>query len=445
MRSSQRKLVWILLAVVVFLLLVAVVSGGIYLLVRGRSPATTGWQDPISQVLPAEVLPDLALYPLAGALPLETIDAAIASGDLETAYATLVFGLDLSDAQRIGRMILLGKRFAEAEEPDRASLAYQQIYDLAVLSPALNDPARADALLSAGKGWAAIKQEAPALAAYDQVYTVAVYSPYLQRADCRELLSLLETAYRDLGAVEAAEACRQKIVELDQEPQPQPSAPPIEFPGLPSIGEPVSSPEVGALEEARRQAAYALLQSLSRGVEPPARQVSALAEALKAEDAAKLALYRREVEGTTQVSRRIDVYWHLIHWLTLKEQVAEKAFGLSIVPEWEAQAADVRSALSTAYEDLFYDYEDLVTALPNAALMEPGHYQDRRLVTLSGRLGQYPNYPEQQMADKIREAVTKLIAAGFVQPLYVDQMSDDMGLRFFLSPASGYGAPAQGP
>jgi hypothetical protein len=444
MRSSQ-KVLWILLGIVVLLLLAAAVSGGIYLLVRGRPAATSGWQDPVSQILPDEVSPDLALYPLAGALPLETIDAAIANGDLETAYAALAFGLDLSDAQRIGRLILLGKRFVEAEKPERAMLAYQQIYDLAVLSPALNDPARADALLSAGKGWAATEQEARALGAYDQVYTIAVSSPYLQRADGRELLSLLETAYRELGAAESADACRAKIVELDQESSPQPPASLLEVPALPSMDEPVSSPEVGALEETRRQATYALLQSLSGGGEPPAGQVSALAEALKAEDAAKLALYQQELAATTQAGRQINVHWHLIRWLTLKEQVAEKAFGLSIVPEWEAQVADIRSALSTAYEGLFYDYEDLVTALPNAALMEPGHYQDRRLVTLCGRLGQYPNYPEQQMADKIREAVTKLIAAGFVDQLYVDQMSDDMGLRFFLSPASGYGAPAQGP
>jgi hypothetical protein len=258
-------------------------------------------------------------------------------------------------------------------------------------------------------------------------------------------LALLEAAYRDLGVLESAEACRQTIVELDQASEPQPAAPSMEVPALSPSGEPISSPEVGALEEARRQAAYALLQSLLGGAEPPAGQVSALAEALKAEDAAKLALYEQELAGTIQASRRIDVHRHLVRWLTLKTQVAEKAFGLSIVPEWEAQVADIRSALSTAYEGLFYDYEDLVTALPDASLMEPGHYQDRRLVTLSGRLGQYPNYPEQQMADKIREAVTKLIAAGFVQPLYVDGMVDNLGMRFVLSPGSEYGVPAQTP
>jgi hypothetical protein len=173
--------------------------------------------------------------------------------------------------------------------------------------------------------------------------------------------------------------------------------------------------------------------------------VNALAEALRAQDAAKQALYRQELEGTTQFSWRIDVHWHLIRWLTLKYQVAARAFGLSIVPEWEEQVADIQSVLSTVYEDLLFDYEDLITGLPDVSLIGPGSYQVRRMGTLAGRLGQYPNYPEEPMADKIREAVNDLIAAGFVEQLYVDMTTDDVGLSFFLRPANMYGAPVQEP
>jgi hypothetical protein len=453
MRSSQNRLIWILLALVAFLLLVAVAAVAIYLVLRQQPSSVTVWQDPVAQVDPDQVSPDLALYPLAGALQLETIDAAIANGDYETAYASLVFGLDPSDAQRIGRLIRLGRGFASVENLDRASLSYQQVYDLAVLSPNLSDPARADALLAAGGGWAQVGQEGQALIALDQVYTIAVESPYLQKAQRRDLLSALEIQYGALGALEAAEACRRKIIELDQGIGSLPEALPFESPALPfgprdlpAGTEPISSPEVGALEETRRQAAFALLQISSQGLEPLPEQVTALAQALLAEDAAKLVLYRQELEATTQPSHRINVHWHIIRWLTLKYQVAAKAHGLSIVPEWEAQVADIQSALSTAYEDLFFDYEDLVTALPDAALMEPGRYRVRRLVTLAGRLGHYPNYPEQQMADKIRDAVSALIAAGFVERLYVDATDvGAMGLHFTLRPADEYGLPAQEP
>jgi tetratricopeptide (TPR) repeat protein len=445
MRSSPNKLVWILLGLAAAFLFVAVVFAAIYFLLQRQPSIPTAWRDPISGVLPAQVSPEFALYPLAGALPLETVDAAMASGDLETAYATLVFGLEASDAQRMGRLILLGRQFAAADKQERAGDCYRQVVDLAVLAPGLTDPARADALLNAGQGWAAIGQDSEALSALDQVDTIALQSPYLQMAQRRDLLAALEPIYRDLGADEAAQACRQKIVEWDQGVHLPPPSTALKLPALPLTEQPVSSAEVGALEEARRQAAYALLQGLPGGGDPPANLVSALAEALKAEDTAKVALYQQELAATSQPSRRIDVDWHLIRWLTIRYQVASRAFGLSIVPEWEAAAPDVKSALSTAYEDLLFDYEDLVTALPDASLIGPGSYQVRRLGMLAGRLGQYPNYPEQQMAGKIEAAVQNLIAAGYVDQLYVDVTAGDGGLHFHLSPATEYGVPAQGP
>jgi hypothetical protein len=445
MRSCQGRLVWILLAVVGLLLIVAVASAAVYLVLQRPPSATADWQDPILAILPDELAPDLALYPLAGAAELDTVDAALANGDLETAYTTLVFGLDMSDSQRIGRLILLGGEFVEAEKSDRANLTYQQVYDMAVLSPFLTDPTRADALLASGKGWASLGETSRALDVYDQVYLIAVQSPYLQMANRRDLLTALEVAYRDLGDQERAEASRAGIIELDQQVSPHPPVAPGEVPDLPQGDAVVSSPEVGGLEEARRQAAFAVLQPLSEGAEPPANAVSDLAQALQAEDATKLDLYQRELEGTTQFSKRISVNWQMIRWLMLKYKVASRGFGLSLVPEWEAQLAEIQSALSKAYEGLFFDYEDLVTALPEASLIGPGSYQVRRQVILDGRMGRYPNYPAQQLADKLQDAVTSLIASGSVEQLYVDVQAEDGLLHFFLSSAEEYGASSQSP
>lgn len=445
MRSCQGKLVWILLAVAGVLLVVAVVAGAIYLVLQRQQAATPGWVDPMGAIAPEEIVPGLALYPLAGASALETVDVAIAGGDLETAYGVLVFSMDLSDGQRIGRLTLLGQRFSEAEKKSRADLCYQQVYDVALISPHLNDPARADALLSCGAGWANLGQQAQALQAYDQAYLLAVQSPYLHRAYRRELLGLLETAYQKLDDSAQAAACRQAISDLDQRTDPQPPASPEPWPDLPMAAEPISSPEVGILEEARRQAAYALLQALAQGAEPPPDLVSRLAQTLAEEDAAKLSLYQQELEATTQLSRRINVHWHLIHWLTLKYQVASRGLGLSVVPQWESQLTEIQSALSKAYEGLFFDYEDLVTVLPDVSLLGPGSYTARRQMILAGRLGQYPNYPAEQMANKLQDAVTGLLAAGSREQLYLAVAEEDGGLRFYLSPADQYGLPAQLP
>ena len=439
MRSFQGRWVWILLAAVVVLLLIAVVSLAIYFYLQQPRAMATGWQDPIAAIVPGEITAGLALYPIYGASDLDTIDEAMAIGDLETAYATLVFSLDLSDAQRIGRLLLLGKGFAQAEKPDRANLVYQQIYDVAVLSPRLSDPARADALLGAGKGWAGLGMDAEALKAYDQVYTIAVASPYLQVAHRQELLAMLADAYRELGDEGRAQASADRLAELAEEPTVRLPSAPAQVPELAVGQEPVSSPDVAALEAARREAAGATVQMLIAGEQPTPEQVSNLAQALVAEDAAKLALYRQTLEGTSQPGKRINVHWHLIRWLTLKYQVAAGGLGLSVVPEWESQAADIQSDLSKAYEDLFFDYEDLVTALPDASLMGPGSYQVRREMTLAGRLGQYPNYPAQQMADKLQDAVDSLVATGYADRLYVDVVTEDGETRFALAPAAGEG------
>lgn len=445
MRERRGRVVWLLLGIAVALLLVAAASGSLYVLLRQRGRGSGDWQDPIAATKPDEIVPELALYPLAGASELETVDAAMANGDLETAYATLVFGPDLSDAKRIGRLILLGGQFVEVGRSDRAALSYQQVYDTAILSPELNDPTRADALLASGRGWAQLGQKAQALESYDQVYLIALRSPYLQMAQRRGLLSALEMAYRDAGDNAQAQVCRQGITELDQESRPQPPARPVASPNLPIGMEHVSSPEVGALEESRRQAAYALLQAVPEGGAPSPDLVGRLTQALQAEDQAKLSLYQQELEATTQLGRRVDLHWQMIVWLTLKYRVATRGFGLSLVPDWEGQVAEIQSALSRAYEDLAFDYQDLVAGLPEASLVGPGTYEGRRAVVLAGRLGQYPNSPAQQLTEKLRDVVTTLIAAGYVDPLYVDATVGDEGISYFLSTAEQYGLRDEAP
>lgn len=437
-RWLQGGTLRILLAAIGLLLAVAIVSVAVYLLSQ-RQPQSAGWQDPVIAILPEEIAADLALYPLAGASELDTVDAAIDNGDLETAYATLEFGMELTEAQRIGRLILLCGLFTDAEMPERAALTLQQIEDTAMLGPDLTDPARADALLAGGRGWAVLGEEAKALEAYDQVYLIAVQSPYLQMANRRDLLAALETAYDDLGAEERAVESHGAIIRLDQQIGAHPPVSAGPMPALMQEELTISSAEVGALEDARRQAAYDLLDPLSRGEEPPANLVENLSQALQAEDAAKLELYERELESTTQPNRRISVNQQLVRWLMLKYKVASRGFGIALVLEWEGALADIQSELSKAWEGLYFDYEDLVASLPEAALIEPGSYAVRRQVILDGRLGWYPNYPAEQLADKLQDAARNLISSETVEQLYVDVQRSNGDLSFCLSSGDEYG------
>jgi hypothetical protein len=445
MRKSQRRLLLILLSAMIALVIIAVAAGVAFVVLRQPRAGAGTWQDPSAAVVSAQVAPDLALYPLAGASEVEAIDAAIDTGELMTAYSMLMHSSNVSDRQRIGRLSVLGDRLIDSEQPGLAAVTYQQIYDLALLSPRLNDWLRGEALRAAGQGWAKLDQKDRAAGAFEQAHLLAARSPYLQTAQRRELLVKVLEAYRGLDQPKQAQEIEAQIRELDESSSEKPVAVSMPRPELPLGENPVSSPEVGALEETRRQAAFALIGALAEGQEPARSLADGLREALVAEDVGKLALYDQELAGTSQSARRIDIQWQKIRWLLLKYEIASGAVGRSVVPEWEAQLPAIQSSLSKAYEGLLFDYEDLMTALPEASLIGPGRYEARRLIALAGRLGQYPNFPAEQMAEKLQAAAEDLIGGGWSNALLVDVVKEDDSLDFVFSPAGAYGQPVPTP
>jgi hypothetical protein len=393
----------------------------------------------LTAIASESIAPDLALYPLAGASQIETLDAALGSDELQTAYAELVFSLELTDSQRIGRLLQLARAFAGSEGLESASACYAMVYDLAVLSPDINDWGRAEALMASGEGWAEIGYGALALNAFDQAYLITVRSPYLHLAHRRELLQELVEAFEGLEQPEAADSSRERITELDEGRLAQTEAKTIPAVILPQGSEPISSEEVGALEETRRQAAFNVLQLYLDGNGPSDADFAELARALEAEDVAKMDLYRSELQSTTEPGRRIAVNWHMIRWLLVKYRVALQGFGAPLVPEWELRASGIRASLALSFQELYVEYEDLVTGMPQASVVEPGRYQIRREAMLAGLLGHYPDSPFPEMTTGLREAVTALIASGYVEPLFVDADQSQEPIRYFLRPSEEYG------
>lgn len=444
-RAQSGRLVWILLALVLVLLIVSAVTWVLYLVTRPRTQETLGWQDPISSIEREAVVPELALYPLAGASVAETVDASIASGEPATAYALLQFDVELTDAQRGGRLIQLGAELVSVGSMEHAAACYRQAVDIAILSPNLGGYARAQLLLDAGRGLREVERRGEALTAFDQVLVIAEESPYLPAAHSREFLGFLEAAYLELGEAEKSEAAAAGIVTLDTQGQ-RPSLVHAEGSAIAGVGdEIVSSPGVGALEESRRQAAYAVLQANSSVGQVPSEVADALAEALRVEDAAKLSLYHGELEATSQPGRRIGVHWQLIQWLLLKYQVAYGGFGMSVVPEWEQDLDNIRLALGTAFGELEMAYEDFVSALPQVGQIGPATYEWQRTLTLAGRRGVYPDYPVDRLATALTETARGMIEEGLGNQLYVEVRYLEAGVEYRLSPASRYGESVASP
>ena len=134
MGSIRKWLFFILASGFLIFVLAGLVAFGAYFFTSGREVSLAAWSDPIDHVKTENVKPALALLPLAGVPSSEAFSRALGAGELESAYAILVFSLDLSERERVGSFLVLARRYAEAENATKAKLCYRQASTIATLS-----------------------------------------------------------------------------------------------------------------------------------------------------------------------------------------------------------------------------------------------------------------------------------------------------------------------
>jgi hypothetical protein len=124
-----------------------------------------------------------------------------------------------------------------------------------------------------------------------------------------------------------------------------------------------------------------------------------------------------------------------IAWLTVKYRVASRAYGISLVPAWEQKIAEDRTELTKAYVELVNGYGQLLDTLPpaQAAL---ARVELLRQAVLWGRLGLFPDYPEETLSAQLGEASSQLWARQGNAGLTV-VLQDANGKRFYLLSGSG--------
>ena len=154
----QRKLDWTFIGLgvgLVFLLGLGAISLYAFFSLNTASDNTSAltWQEPWSVVNGTQVPPDLGLLPLAGDSVDATVRRALNANELDAGYALTVQSPELTDAQRAGHLLLLGKRYVAAQQPGKASLCFRLAHEVAALSPALPDVARADTAVQVAEGW----------------------------------------------------------------------------------------------------------------------------------------------------------------------------------------------------------------------------------------------------------------------------------------------------
>lgn len=369
----------------------------------GKSPLTnTG---PLSMINVDQVDPALALASLGGVSEAEVIIEAINKERPETALAALLFQPSLSDKESAGDFLLLAPAYVAVDQREKAIFSYQIAGLIATLSPDIPYTVQADVFLQASEGL--IKLDEPELARFylDQAFLIASRSPFLQAAHRRSILERLQKNYIILGERELAR------ISLDLSANPPDlvllAKEATNLPSYESIPLPESVQEAETNRWIKAQELAALL--VERGGKASPSAVEALKQTLIEEDKQKLPLYETELANTTQLSKKVEITIAKIEWLSIKYRVAKQAYGLSIIPEWEVQAEQIRADLTKTYETLFALYADFIVALPEASQIDKATEEKLRREILAGELGRYPNYPEEQRQKQLLDITHQLM------------------------------------
>lgn len=408
-----------LLALLVLLIVIGLATGGAYLYLRfGGSP---GRDSPVEVLRNEKVNPSLALLSLVGMSDSDVVNLALAREEMATAHAAVLFETQLTDAEHVGNLLLLGQRYAEASEKGQAQACYRQASLMATLSPSLSDFARANAFLEAGEGLAELGNREDALASYDQAYTVAVHSPSVKEQHRADILGQLAVEYEALGEKTKADECSALQAELSYSSQQAGEASegseeePIP-PFLTHIQQPTGA-MVASYEQRRVETVRELIAFLQGGGSPgavPPDLATDVAQALVNEDNARRTAYEDQLAAAPSMVLRIGIADGRVDWLTLKYRVALGGFGLQLVPAWEDDSVGIGAELSAARGELHSIYDEQVSTFSDDAAKDRAWYDILRLEIQQGALALYPDYPEEELISQLTVVTERLIASGDV-------------------------------
>jgi hypothetical protein len=418
----------------IILILILVVVMGIFFVGRQLSSDQTRPinpfvnANPLNQINVDDIDPALALASLGGLPQSDVILEALDKARPETALAVLLFHPTLTNKESAGGFLQLAAVYAENDNRRKAGFSLEMACTIATLAPDISDTVRADVFIEAGEGLIELDNRSLAKFCLDQAFIVAFRSPFLQAAHRRAIFEKLHKNYIILGARTLA----RESLTLSANP-PSLALFADERTVLPDSEAVPLSQAIQEAEANRWLAAQQLAVLLvERGGNAPQESIEALAEVLVIEDQQKLPYYAREIANTTQLSKKIDFTLAQIDWLSAKHRVARRGYGLSIVPEWETEAEQIRADLTKAYENLFTFYADLAIALPVASKIDKATEEQLRSEILAGELGRYPNYPQEQRRKQLLDATDQLVNTQPEISIFVGIGADENEDRYTL-------------
>ena len=431
--TSRKRPTWLLvalIAVLVLTLVIGVAAIGGYVMLQNQRAGQWSWQDPLLGIDSSRIRPDIAVIALLDQPTSALAQQAFAAREPDTAYAVLVHSSSMSDVERSGNLQLLGSDFESTGAFDLAALAYQQMNDLAALSPTMPDTMRAQSSLDAAEGFIRLERVDTAEPILRQAETLARYSPLMAPVQRQEVAVRLRDIYRRLGKEDEAQALDQLI----REPAGLPTDRYLRGPFIPGFqGLYVLPPQLQEAVDERHRQAIEFVGAWDTA-DPAAieQSRSRLAGALLVEDGVRREILQPSLRSAVTLPEQAAVAQEQVNWLALKSLIAEDGLGYVLVPEWQKEKNSIREDLGKAYDTLLDLYRDQAAALSDPNDMAAARVEILRLQNLWGRLGLYPDYDQNGLAQALRQAQEQAMD---VLPLLIQDEPWGNGIVFRLTEA----------
>lgn len=411
-QPKRRRRLWVellLAAGFLFCLLLGVGALVAFWSLYHTQTTTTLATDPLETLQADRVMPQLALMNLGGD-PVEALAyQAMHANQLETSRALVLFTIPVSGAARMGLYLQLAQRFAQTEQPLAAAQLFRLARAIAILDSTIPPLARSQALVQCAAGLLAAGEQAAALDTAIQAKRVAEQAPGLLPIQRGQIFDNLQPLARQLNDPKLL----QQIVEFARNPYLTP-------PGLMITqtlavwGEaPPLDPNITTALATRQQRARELAARIgfTNGTDiDPERE--ALAQALRAEDQSRSEFLKQKLLPDLPVMQRLWLRQDQRAWLLLKASIAQKGFGLSIVPEWEADRTAILSELNLTTAELIRLFDEMIQAEASPTAKDMLTVQLWQWLALQSELGLYPNSKPTELDLRLREAETRLEQAG---------------------------------
>jgi len=423
--ATPRRHFWLqsllLVGFVICLVIGLVALGTLWWLYR--APAVLS---PVNTMLPTlqteQIVPQLALMQLAGDSSEALAYQALNAGELETSRALVWVGIDQMSSARIALILKLAQHFAQDGQTQSAQALYQQARALAILDMSLTPLERSQALLRCVTGLLELDQSAAALDAAQQIVLIVQHAPDLLPAQRSQMLRDLQKATPAFHDTDFGKT----LNEFVRNPYISPTTTLLrgQWPAL--AEDPPLDPNMAAVTNERHLAARRLAERLLQ-VQPteaePERQL--LVRALLIEDQQRTAYF---TQNSTAQSLTFSVQFWLLQqqhtWLLVKLAVAQRAYGIALVPEWEAAQATILQELATVTSNLHQALLALAQtqSTPDEQLVQ--RFYAHSWLAQQVEFGLYPAQNALEIGEQFRVLQGDLRAQGITPALPIAYLGD---------------------